>query len=94
MIEAYLNSTSKDSNYFAEEADKPTQILSAELLDEYGEPSSDFDQNDEITLKFKVKNFANRKGIVCAICLYDLMDKILRWIALILILKAVIRRFI
>lgn len=77
VIEAYLNSSDRDSSYFAEETDKAIQILSAELLDENGNSTADFNQNDEITLKFKIKNFVNRKGIVCAVCLYDLMDKIL-----------------
>jgi lipopolysaccharide transport system ATP-binding protein len=77
VIEAYLNSSNKDSNYFAEETDNPTQILSAELLDEYGNSSAEFGQDEEITLKLKIKNFSNRKGVVCAVCLYDMMDKIL-----------------
>ena len=78
VIEEYLTNATKDSKYHAEDDDeKPIQILSAQLLGTNGYPSADFGRNDEITLKFKIKNFSNHRGLVCAVCLYDMMDKIL-----------------
>ena len=78
VIEEYLTNSTRESKYLAEDdSEKPIQILSAGLFDKTGKPSADFGQNDEITLTFKIKNLSNRKGVVCAVCLYDLMDKIL-----------------
>ncbi len=78
VIEEYLSNSTKDSKYFVEDNDeKPIQILSAQLLDANGSSSADFGRNDEITLEFKIKNFSNYRGLVCAVCLYDMMDKIL-----------------
>src|SRR5436190_8155690 len=65
VVEHYLNNGENISSYSA--ADDPevaSQILSAEIFNRNGERASEFNFNEIITLRFKIKNFSPEEGMV------------------------------
>lgn len=77
-VEKYLSGSAGASTYSAEDSeDKPTQILWASVVNREGKTATDFAPDDDITLKFKVKNFSSDKNLICAVSIVDSMDKIL-----------------
>ena len=78
VVEKYLTGSGSAANYAAEDnEDLPAQILWANIVDQKGEAATEFAHDDEITLKFGIKNFTNDREMRCAVGVWNLMDTLI-----------------
>ncbi|GAB3195630.1 lipopolysaccharide transport system ATP-binding protein [Pontibacter aydingkolensis] len=77
VIEDYLEKNlSITSTYKSlEDNAKNVQVLWAEIVDEDEKPSDNFSNQEDIYIRFEIKNFSNERGMVCSIGLQDQLDR-------------------
>ena len=77
VMTSYLREgTSKASEYHAaDNIDKPTQILNIILENASGQIIGSFGHEELITIKFKIKDISNDKGIICSVGLQDFQER-------------------
>lgn len=78
ILDKYLSEGDKSSKYQAhDDSEKPIQILSATLLNAKEEETSGFSHDQEVRLRFVLKNNTSKKGLRCNIGLFDTLDQLI-----------------
>lgn len=77
VMNCYLKTgTSSGSEYNAsDDAARPVQILSVSIEDAEGQIGSNFGHEEQIIVRFRIKNKANESGIICSLGLQDFQER-------------------